>query len=287
MGRKQKEQIAERITADQVLHAISKSAVCENSFFTTYVRSGPSWATKDYFELDGLAIRRSWSRFAISIFEVKVNRSDFLRDSKWSDYRNYCNRLYLACPEGLIKLEEVPSDVGLLWYTKAKNIRVVRNAAHREIEVPWKFLALILFSHVQNDRHPFFTDKREYFESWLKHRTLDVQLGYKVSQGLQEAIKEARESADKANLRVVNLEAELVEFKELQKCLEQNGISTRWPYSWKRDLEARLKGGVNESLAGVAYRLKSNVEDLLRMLPTEKQEKPTNEGEDARDAWKV
>jgi hypothetical protein len=48
-----------------------------------------------------------------AVVEVKSCARDFLSDSKWPDYREYCDRLYFAVdldfPEGLL-----PADAGLL-----------------------------------------------------------------------------------------------------------------------------------------------------------------------------
>jgi hypothetical protein len=48
-----------------------------------------------------------------AVVEVKSCARDFLSDSKWPDYREYCDRFYFAIdldfPEGLI-----PADAGLL-----------------------------------------------------------------------------------------------------------------------------------------------------------------------------
>ena len=48
-------------------------------------------------------------------FEIKVSRSDFLRDEKWHEYAEFCSSLSIVCPEGLIRKEEVPAPFGLLY----------------------------------------------------------------------------------------------------------------------------------------------------------------------------
>lgn len=48
-------------------------------------------------------------------FEIKVTRSDFLRDEKWYEYTQFCSSLSIVCPEGLIMKEEVPRPFGLLY----------------------------------------------------------------------------------------------------------------------------------------------------------------------------
>lgn len=47
-------------------------------------------------------------------FEVKISRSDFLSDAKWQSYLPFVNYFYFATPPGLIKVEELPSEIGLV-----------------------------------------------------------------------------------------------------------------------------------------------------------------------------
>lgn len=63
------------------------------------------------------------------VVEAKVIRSDFLADAKkphrngevlgMGDYR------YYICPEGLIKINDLPDRWGLLWVTKRGHVKVV------------------------------------------------------------------------------------------------------------------------------------------------------------------
>jgi len=51
------------------------------------------------------------------VHEVKVTRADFKRDmraGKWRRYDAYCEKMYFACPEGLIRPGELPPGVGLV-----------------------------------------------------------------------------------------------------------------------------------------------------------------------------
>lgn len=61
-------------------------------------------------------VRERW----IMGFEVKVSRSDFLRDEKWQLYSQFCSSLAIVCPAGLIQKEEVADPFGLLYIDKDK-----------------------------------------------------------------------------------------------------------------------------------------------------------------------
>lgn len=47
-------------------------------------------------------------------FEIKISRSDFRADQKWSSYLPFFNYFYFATPPGLLKPEELPDEIGLL-----------------------------------------------------------------------------------------------------------------------------------------------------------------------------
>lgn len=72
-----------------------------------------------------------WNYWTTILIEVKVSRSDFLADSKkifrqhpeqgLGEYRYYC------CPEGLIGIDDLPANWGLLYEIDG-NIKVVKQA---------------------------------------------------------------------------------------------------------------------------------------------------------------
>lgn len=59
----------------------------------------------------------SYNRFAISIYEVKVSRSDFLSDirsGKWRSYLPNCHRFYFATLSDVCQKSDIPDDAGWL-----------------------------------------------------------------------------------------------------------------------------------------------------------------------------
>jgi len=59
---------------------------------------------------DVLALGRDGS---LVIVEIKSSVADFRADRKWPDYRQWCDRLYFAVPEGF-PLELIPEACGLM-----------------------------------------------------------------------------------------------------------------------------------------------------------------------------
>ena len=54
-------------------------------------------------------------------FEIKTERSDFLRDIKWPLYSQFCSSLSIVCPEELIDPKEIEKPFGLIW-VKEENL---------------------------------------------------------------------------------------------------------------------------------------------------------------------
>ncbi len=99
--------------------AMEKEAVTQETIRDELRRLG-GWGavyvpeyTWENLRIDALVIdiHKRWVRG----FEVKVSRSDFLRDEKWQLYSQFCSSLSIACPKGLIAKDEVPDPFGLLW----------------------------------------------------------------------------------------------------------------------------------------------------------------------------
>lgn len=88
-----------------------------------------AWRTNSFNQIDLWVMKRSWSNFCVTGYEIKVRRSDFLSDHKWPDYLEYCNEFYFATPKGLLKEQEIrnlPPQAGLV--EASKNMKVMRIA---------------------------------------------------------------------------------------------------------------------------------------------------------------
>jgi hypothetical protein len=55
----------------------------------------------------------------VTIVELKTCRADFVADSKWEKYLDYCDYFYFMCPPGVIKKEEISNKVGLIYTTNS------------------------------------------------------------------------------------------------------------------------------------------------------------------------
>jgi len=98
----------------------------QNALYFYRKRRGDKFFAPNFYfkwETDFLAVTSS---FQVYEYEIKISRADFKADLKKNEkHRTYKegklvalipNRLYYACPEGLLCEEEIPSYAGLVWF---------------------------------------------------------------------------------------------------------------------------------------------------------------------------
>jgi hypothetical protein len=202
---------------DLILRQINKRHLHKDAFYLE-VKNGPTWSSHNLLRLDAVAFKKSWTKPCITGYEVKISRQDFLRDEKWPGYRQYCHRFYFACPMNLVKLEELPEDVGLIYYNPEKDcIFTKRKALFRDIEISWEMLYYLIISRDKVQKHPFFSTTRDYIEAWLVDKENKRQLGYMVKSKMAKEIYELNEQLLKANTELKNTDRDREKLKPLRK----------------------------------------------------------------------
>ncbi|WP_128083539.1 hypothetical protein [Paenibacillus sp. DMB5] len=204
----------------------------------TEVKDGPTQSVRHHLKLDGLAIRKSWSKPLLSGYEVKVSRSDFLRDDKWMGYLPLCHEFSFVCPAGLIKPEELPEQVGLIYYNPDKEtLQTKRKAVYRLVEIPANMLMYIIMNRLDNDRHPFFSDQREQIEAYIKDKAnrhhLSETYKHKIAARLDELEKEASEIRRKHE----RFDQTQAVYDRLRKLADQVGCHGWFSDKWVDELE--------------------------------------------------
>lgn len=172
-------------------------------------------------------------------YEVKTSRSDFLNDSKWGSYLEYCNRFYFATPAKLVKRSDVPGEhVGLIWIYPSGYTRVIKAVPRREVDIPRDMLKGIICTRIATDRPPFYSSTRKYLEAWVKDKGNRRALGFavetKMAQRLSELEREVAEAKRKLEYRDVVHQA-------VEEVLKEAGIDIR-TWGWKNRLIDRLQG---------------------------------------------
>jgi hypothetical protein len=248
-----------KVRADLIKRALAKRHT--DDFFLTEVKNGPTHFARDLLIMDAMAIKKSWANPCITVYEVKVDRQDFLRDEKWPGYRAYCHRLYFACPAGLIQPEELPEDVGMVWYNVEKGtLYTKKKAHHREIDISSEMLYYILMSKVQSDRHPFFNSQRELLEAYVQDKEDRVKLGWSVKSKLIDRINELEREIEK--LKRYKDDAELL--GKIRSILKEAGIDN---YYWclEDNLRKALSTKQSPKVIEIAERMKRDAEQLYAL----------------------
>lgn len=140
---------------------------------------------------DGLAVRKSYTGPCITGYEIKVSRSDFLQDAKWHLYLQYCNEFYFVVPKGLISKNELPENVGLIYYySESGKLKKQKKAMWRNIEEPVGLYKYIIFSRLEQDRIPFYESRAEYAKAYIEDKkdkgVLGRMLGSKMAKDLSD-----------------------------------------------------------------------------------------------------
>lgn len=111
---------------------------------------------------DVVAVKPSYKRFCLSMYEVKVSRQDFLsdiRDGKWMGYLGHCHRFYFACLSGVADASEIPEPAGL--YVRGPSGWTCRRGAKLlDTEIPRETMMSLLFMR----QRP--TEQQRQDENW-------------------------------------------------------------------------------------------------------------------------
>lgn len=183
--------MAQKVTSTDIKLALKEFHNGKPSYFITECKTCSTYFPdpQGLLKFDGLAITKSYTKPNIIGYEIKVSRNDFLQDNKWHLYLQYCNEFYFVVPKGLVKKEELPDHVGLIYFNPdTKGLRTVKKALYRQIEEPVGVYKYIIFSRLEEDRIPFYNDRAEYL---LNSMTKDTYSAI-PNRGIQPIINQLR-----------------------------------------------------------------------------------------------
>lgn len=258
-----------RNRADIILSALQKKHTDKQhpDAFFTQVKNGPTHTAQrgELRILDGLAVKKSWAQPCLTGYEVKVSRSDFLSDDKWTDYLPLCHELYFVCPSGLIKPEEVGEEVGLIYYNgKSGSLATIKKAIYRNIELPTDMLYYIIMSRIEDDRHPFFSTQREMLEAWVEDKESRNRLAHRVRGKLWETIEKQQVELDELRRKVYWNEYNVRDLQEIRSVLQAFGLNI-YPRGLEKDLRAMTKSAIPSGMMRSIDRL-LEAADVLKTL---------------------
>lgn len=270
MGEKQK------VTSKDIKIALKNKHLNNRSYFITECKTCSSYFPdpQGLLIFDGLAITKSYTQPCIIGYEIKVSRSDFLQDNKWHLYLQYCNEFFFVCPKGLIRKDELPDGVGLIYYNpESMSLKTVKKALYRQIEEPVGVYKYIIYSRLEEDRFPFYEERVEYAEDYLADRAYKKNIGERLGSKLAKELQIALERLDKLS----NREAELKCWDKVKKMLEKHGFYFYWKWetddSWIEELDKTLSGSVkNKDIDILENQLKLALKTVQNLKEEQKNE---------------
>jgi len=256
-----------KVTSAEIKEALALWHSNPRDYFITECKTGSTYfpPPQGLLKFDGLAITKSYTKPCIAGYEIKVSRGDFLQDPKWHLYLQYCNEFYFVVPTGLVKKEELPAEVGLIYYNAEKQtLKKVKKALYRDIEEPIGIYKYIVFSRLGQDRIPFYEDRAEYARDYLRDkkgkRSIGDVLGSKMAKELQESYQKLDELEQSRE--------ELENWKKVKNLLRKYNIMG-WGWhrndKWLEELEKAITSSYPKGLENVRDELQCLVEQLDRM----------------------
>lgn len=180
------------ITAKAILELLR--AKHAEDVFVPECKTGPSQG-HDHSRFDAWVMKKSWANAATIGYEIKVSRSDFLRDQKWPNYLPFCNSLYFVAPRAIILPSEMPEGVGLITVSEGgTRLTTSRKAAYRSIADPAQLLRYILMcrTRITTESESYRGVTREesaaQWAAWLAEKGSARDVGHRVSKALGERI---------------------------------------------------------------------------------------------------
>ena len=216
------------------------------------VKNGSSWYSDSLLKFDAFAMKKSWKNPKITIYEIKVNRQDFVRDQKYLKYMEYCHEFYFACPPDLIKIEEIPDRAGLL-YVRENSTRTIRKAKYVDQQIPVDLFVYIIMSRLETDRYPFHGDKIEYYKDFVEQKKSLRDLGYSVSGRIRNLAQQHLDD-----------QKELETLHTIKELFKKYGVNTYWVQG---ELEKILAGqtiGFDQQ-RNILIKLNSTINELTTL----------------------
>lgn len=123
----------------------------------------------------------------IRLYEVKLTRGVWLADKKFQKYLECCNRMYIACPQGVIKKDELPAEIGLITrsdkgWRVAKSPRLNINPSKLDVD----FVLSLLYRGYEETRFQRDLRERGISSSNYKLRDVAYNIGFEIGRRLDK-----------------------------------------------------------------------------------------------------
>jgi hypothetical protein len=254
------------ISSDKILDLLEQKH--SKSVFIRECKDGPTQGC-EHFRMDAWVMNRSWANACVTAYEIKVSRSDFLNDNKWNAYLKLCNSFYFVCPQGLIDVDELPADVGLI-HVSATGTRLFtkKKAPVRQVQIPEEVFRYILMCRVVVSRRWWDVDqeKPEDWKAWLEDKSENSRVGRRVSSEIASRVDKQVGEVKRENDR---LKKSMVNYESVAAFLTRLGIEYHDSSYIDHTVQSKLKRIASLIPQGFKQKLvqmKADVERLLESL---------------------
>jgi hypothetical protein len=251
-----------KITSGDILKLLSEKH--SEDVFVPECKDGSTWFGQ-HFRLDAWVMNRSWTKLKFTGYEIKVSRSDFLKDDKHQEYMKLCNEFYFVVPKGICSIDEIPPEAGLLEIASTGNRLFTRKKAmFRKIEFPSDLFTYLLMCRTKISRRYNPISDKQYWEMWLNDKNENKTLGRSVSQKLKKSYEENFQKVRDENYVLRN---KIQEYEEFKKLLLEIGVTDSDSYYKARDKIRVLKESeIIENLESSLNFAKRNIENTIENL---------------------
>lgn len=192
-----------KISHSELIDKLVENRLAMNFIVFAEVGIGSRWLQRSNLPVpDVMALRYSYTRPDVTIYDIKSSRQDFLQDVNKAKYRRYltfCDRFYFAMPIGLLRKNEVPEDAGLIVYSSAKNTWSAVKASPRHTatidRIHWQSLMMAKYATERRARR--LKERIVWKENLsvadrVKNLSYEVALKIREVEGVDQKIKDIK-----------------------------------------------------------------------------------------------
>ena len=232
--------------------------------FVGECKTGPTQVTKGLQIIDAWAMKCSWAHPCCTAYEIKVSRPDFVNDTKWRGYLEYCNEFYFVCPYKMIQVEELSEGTGLLWVSRTgSRLFTKRKAAWRDVEIPDSIFRYILMARSRIDGESQIDgqsngEQADKWRRWLKQKEENQELGHNVSDRIRQLVAKRIVQVENDNRLLKRANEQL---REVKKICDEMGLDHEYISHAQSDVKRamdKLRGD------GLIRHLAMSIQDLQR-----------------------
>lgn len=221
--------------------------------------------------MDAWAMIPSYSGGLAIGYEIKVKRSDFLRDRKMQEYLTYCHQAYLVVPSlKVASMDEIPEGYGLLVVAGSRLLTKVK-APVRKVDIPGDFYQALITNRLRRDYNAYSPDEMEIrrrvervgnFRDYIEGKKELKDIGYAVSNKLDMDIRRLRTKELTLESDREALDDDRKRFHNLVKAIEEStGVDIRSAIGRWGDIESAASKIVRK-LTEPQYDLFARIEAL-------------------------